>query len=239
MFKTLLIDDEPLARDELASLLNDYDDIDIVEQCPNAVEGIAAIHRHKPDLVFLDISMPRISGMEMLAMLDPDSLPCVVFVTAHDEHAIEAFEKHAFDYLLKPVEPVRLARCIARLRRQHQPRDLSPVMPEQFNLLPCYSGNRLKLLKVDEIEYVYSDLSGVHVATPSGTIHTQLTLKALENRTPLLRCHRQYLIHPEAIAEIVLHDGSSAEIETRSGQVVPVSRRYLKQLKQVLGFKPC
>ncbi|USD36925.1 MULTISPECIES: two-component system response regulator BtsR [Ferrimonas] len=236
MIKTLLIDDEPLAREELASLLAPFDDIVIAAQCSNAIEGIAAIHKHKPDLVFLDIAMPRITGMEMLAMLDPDTQPKVVFVTAYDEYAVKAFENNAFDYLLKPIEVPRLATCIDRIRKAHAPQDLSAITPQALSLVPCYSGNVLKVLKVDDVEYAYSDLGGVHVATDAEVIHTQLTLKVLESRTPLLRCHRQYLINPAAIAEIEVQDGGNAEIITRGGQTLPVSRRYLKALKQTLGF---
>ncbi|XLM21818.1 response regulator, partial [Chromobacterium piscinae] len=110
MLKTLLVDDEPLARDELRQLLAAHAGFDIVGECGNAIEAIAFIHRQQPDVVFLDIQMPRVSGLEMLAMLDPDKLPRVVFVTAFDEYAIQAFEEHAFDYLLKPVDPERLAK---------------------------------------------------------------------------------------------------------------------------------
>ncbi|TKB51532.1 two-component system response regulator BtsR [Ferrimonas sediminicola] len=237
MITTLLIDDEPLARQELASLLTHYPDIRVLAQCANAVEGIAAIHQHKPDLVFLDISMPKISGMEMLAMLDPDNLPKVVFVTAYDEYAVKAFENNAFDYLLKPIETERLEKCLERVRRAQGPQDLSPMVPEQLSLIPCYSGTLLKVLKVENVEYAYSDLGGVHVASADEVIHTQLTLKVLESRTPLLRCHRQYLIHPAAIAEIELQEGGNGEIHTQGGATLPVSRRYLKALKQTLGFQ--
>ncbi|WP_417349719.1 two-component system response regulator BtsR [Ferrimonas sp.] len=237
MITTLLIDDEPLAREELASLLAHYPDVQVVDLCANAVEGIAAIHKHKPDLVFLDISMPKISGMEMLAMLDPDNTPKVVFVTAYDEYAVKAFENNAFDYLLKPIETERLEKCLERVRRAQEPQDLSAMVPEQLTLVPCYTGSILKVLKVEEVEFAFSDLGGVHVASTDEVIHTQLTLKVLENRTPLLRCHRQYLIHPTAIAEIEIQEGGNGEIHTRGGRTIPVSRRYLKALKQTLGFQ--
>ena len=117
----LLVDDEPLARDELRQLLQAAGGLDIVGECGNAVEAIAFIHRRKPDVVFLDIQMPRISGLEMLAMLDPEAMPQVVFVTAYDAYALQAFEEHACDYLLKPVDPARLTKTLARLRQRAAP----------------------------------------------------------------------------------------------------------------------
>ncbi|MBY6186192.1 two-component system response regulator BtsR [Marinobacter hydrocarbonoclasticus] len=237
MIRTLLIDDEPLAREELAILLEAHDDIEIVGEANNAIEGMGLINQLKPDLVFLDIQMPKITGMEMLAMLDTATMPRVVFVTAYDEHAVKAFEKNAFDYLLKPVAEARLTTTLDRVRAAQAPQDLKPVMGNRIRHLPCYQRNTLKVVRIEQVEYVFSDLSGVHVATAEETIHTQLTLKVLEERSPLIRCHRQYLVNPEAIAAIRLQEGGYGEIETLSGQKLPVSRRYMKPLKQTFGFQ--
>ncbi|MBY5992806.1 two-component system response regulator BtsR [Ferrimonas balearica] len=237
MIRTLIIDDEPLARDELISLLGDHDDIEIVGEANNAIEGMSQINRLKPDLVFLDIQMPKITGMEMLAMLDPESMPRVVFVTAYDEHAVAAFEKNAFDYLLKPVAEDRLATTLARAREAQAPQALAPLLEDRIRHLPCYQRNTLKIVRIEDVEFVFSDLSGVHVATASQTIHTQLTLKVLEERSPLIRCHRQYLVNPEAIAAITLQEGGNGEIQTRGERTLPVSRRYMKPLKQAFGFQ--
>ena len=106
MIRTLIVDDELYAREELALHLGQDPDIEILGQAANAIEALPLIQRLKPDVVFLDIQMPKLSGMELVAMLDP--LPRIVFVTAFDEYAIQAFEENAFDYLLKPVEPARL-----------------------------------------------------------------------------------------------------------------------------------
>ncbi|MBW3140035.1 two-component system response regulator BtsR [Ferrimonas balearica] len=238
MIRTLLIDDEPLAREELAILLEHHDDIEIVGEANNAIEGMAQINQLKPDLVFLDIQMPKITGMEMLAMLDPATMPRVVFVTAYDQHAVAAFEKNAFDYLLKPVVESRLATTLERVRAAQSPQQpLAEVLGETIRHLPCYQRNTLKVVRMEQVEYVFSDLSGVHVATAADTSHTQLTLKVLEERSPLIRCHRQYLVNPEAIAAIRLQEGGYGEIETHSGQKLPVSRRYMKGLKQTFGFQ--
>lgn len=108
MIKVLIVDDEPLARENLRILLQEQSDIEIVGECSNAVEAIGAVHKLRPDVLFLDIQMPRISGLEMVGMLDPEHRPYIVFLTAFDEYAVKAFEEHAFDYLLKPIEEARL-----------------------------------------------------------------------------------------------------------------------------------
>ncbi|GGI75690.1 two-component system response regulator BtsR [Shewanella gelidii] len=236
MITCILVDDEPLAREELASMLTAYQDIQIIAQCGNAIEAIQLIIKHKPDLIFLDIQMPKISGMELIGMLDPEQMPKVIFITAFDEFAIKAFDNHAFDYLLKPIEESRLQQSIARLRKDLTPQAVHSIAPTQLNHLPCYTGNKLKVILVDEVEFVCSDVGGIHVTTAKETVHTQMTLKMLEEKTGLVRCHRQYLITPKAIAEIELLD-SGAEVTTHSGAKVPVSRRYLKTLKQLFGFQ--
>lgn len=236
MINCLIVDDELFAREELAELLSEYDDIHVIEQCGNAIEAIQAISKQKPDLVFLDIQMPRITGMELVAMLDSETMPRIVFVTAYDEFAIKAFDNHAFDYLLKPIDEQRLKVTIERLRQDISPQSLKEIAPESISHLPCYTGTKLKVMPVDTVEFVYSDVGGVHVAGTNETVHTQMTLKSLEEKTTLVRCHRQYLIAPKAIAEIEILD-AGAEVTTLSGKKVPVSRRYLKPLKQLFGFQ--
>ena len=233
MIRTLIVDDEPYARDELALLLGQDPAIEILGQAANALEALTLINTLKPDVVFLDIQMPKLSGMELVAMLDP--LPRIVFVTAFDDYAIQAFEENAFDYLLKPVEPARLAKTLARLKQDMRPQPVAVLAPA-IRHIPGYLHNRVRLLPIDQVEYAFSDLGGVHVACQGELLHTQLTLKALEEKSPLLRCHRQYLIHPAAIFEIALLDNQLAEIVTPSGARVPVSRRYLKELKEQLGL---
>ena len=238
MLNAIVIDDEQYARDELIVLLNEQDvvAIDVVASCNNAIEGLKKINQLKPDVIFLDIQMPQISGIELLAMLDPDTMPKVIFVTAFEEYALQAFEDNAFDYILKPIEPARLSKTLKRVKCAMQADDYQPLTATSLSLIPCAGFNRYLLLKPSEIEVAYSDQSGVHIISHH---HTQngsetscsLSLKVLEEKTDLLRCHRQYLINPNAIQEIRLLDNALAEIVTNSGAIAPVSRRYLKVLK--------
>lgn len=233
----LIIDDEQPAREEIAHLLEQEPDIRILDRCANAIEGIAAINRLKPEVVFLDIQMPRISGLEMLSMLDPEHMPRIVFLTAFNEYALQAFDQDAFDYLLKPIDPERLEVTLKRLRRDHSPRPTLFTAAAPLKQIPCPGHQRVLLIRIDDIDFATSKASGVHVTTHDGVEHfTELSLRTLEEKTPFLRCHRQYLVNPEQIREIGFQEGGAAEIVTRSGHHLPVSRRLLGELKEKLGF---
>lgn len=239
MLRVLIVDDEPLARENLRFLLQDEGDIEIVGECSNAIEAIGAVNNLRPDVLFLDIQMPRISGLEMAGMLDRRHRPYIVFLTAFDEYAIQAFEEHAFDYLLKPIEQQRLGKTLARLRQERQVQDVSllPENQQPLKYIPCSGHSRIWLLQMDEVAFVSSRMSGVYVTSQDGKEgFTELTLRTLESRTPLLRCHRQYLVNMTQLKEIRLEDNGQAELLLRDGHTVPVSRRYLKSLKEALGL---
>ncbi|HAS6218935.1 TPA: two-component system response regulator BtsR [Vibrio vulnificus] len=240
MLTALVIDDEPFAREELTDLLSETGDIDVIGDAANAIVGLKKINELKPDVVFLDIQMPQVTGIELLGMMVPDTMPYVVFVTAYDQYAIQAFEDNAFDYLLKPVDPERLRKTVKRLSKAASHSALSQhiasLAPETLDQIPCIGHNRIVIMATESVECAYSDISGVHVRSASQTASTQLTLKVLEEKTSLVRCHRQYLISIKAISEIKLLENGLAEIITKTGFEVPVSRRYLKLLKEMLGL---
>jgi two-component system LytT family response regulator len=207
----------------------------VVATCADAVAAIPAIRRHRPDALFLDVQMPAVSGFELLSMLDPDDLPPVVFVTAHDAFAVRAFEANAVDYLLKPVEPERLARTVERLRLglgRPPPATLAPAIRR----IPCQGARSIRLVDLAEVESVRSSEAGVHVVTAAGEHFTDLTLRVLEERAGLLRVHKQHLVNVERVVEILLGDEDGSTVRTRSGLLVPVSRRFLPVLKQRLGL---
>lgn len=232
MLSAIVIDDEPLAREELCDLLAETSAIEVLGQAANAIEGLDLIEQHKPDVIFLDIEMPQISGLELLAMLDVDTMPYVVLVTAFEQYAIQAFEDNAFDYILKPVEPARLSKTIARLQKRSRPQaELETITPATLTHIPCSGHQRVLIIPEAEIEIAFSDLAGVHIKTAQQQADTQLTLKTLEQKTSLVRCHRQYLVRMSRIAEIKLLENGLGTIITHSGEKIPVSRRYLKKLK--------
>lgn len=238
MLSALVIDDELFAREELTELLEETGHIHVIEQASNAIEGLKKINQLKPDVVFLDIQMPQITGIELLAMLDPETMPKVVFVTAYDEFAVQAFEDNAFDYLLKPVDTQRLEKTVNRLLKSQQmsKEQVAAITPPCLDQVPCIGLNRIVIIPTKDVEFAYSDISGVHVQTHEQKATSQLTLKILEEKTNLVRCHRQFLVNISAIKEIKLLENGLAEIITVSDHPLPVSRRYLKTLKEMLGF---
>jgi two-component system LytT family response regulator len=237
MMRAVLVDDELPAREELEALLVETGEFTVVGTCGNAIQAIRTIRNTRPDVLFLDIQMPKLDGLKMLSMIDEEIMPCVVFVTAFDDYAIQAFEKNAIDYLLKPVQPERLARAIVRLKRfmgeGRRPKYDSPVIER----IPCMGSQSIKLVDTSEVEFVRSSGMGVHVVTSKGEYLTELTLTVLEAKTNhLVRCHKQFLVNIRQIDEIIRQDPSTALLKTRSGKQVPVSRRFLVHLKELLGI---
>lgn len=235
MIRALIIDDELHVREELQELLAESGEYAIVGTCANALQGLRAVKSAHPDVLFLDIHMPKIDGFQFLGMIDPDQMPYVVFVTAHDDFALQAFEEKAVDYLLKPVSAERLARTTEKLkgflREGQRPSNPAPALER----IPCVIGHGLKLIDTRDVEFVRSGESGVHIVTGRGEFLTELTLAVLETRTEqLARCHKQYLVNLAQIDEIVRADPSSVVLKTRSGKTVPVSRRFLPQMKERL-----
>ena len=239
MMRALIVDDEIHAREELEALLEETGEFVILGKCANAIEALQAIRRESPQILFLDIQMPVINGFELLGMIDEELMPNVVFVTAYDEYALKAFEENALDYLLKPVEIGRLAKTVQRLKKTvnegSRPSPVHGIIPE-LTKIPCMLSNRIKLLSPSDVEFVKSDLAGVYVVTDKGEYFTELTLKVLENRSDFIRCHKQFLVNIDKMDEILLGDNFLAQITTKSGHSVPVSRRHLKRLKERLGI---
>lgn len=236
MIRALIVDDEPHAREELETLLRQTGALEVVGSCANAVEALKAIRRTRPHVLFLDIQMPVIGGFELLAMIDESVMPHVVFVTAYDEYALKAFEEKTLDYLLKPVEPERLRRTVEKIRGALAASPHPTYATSSLERLPCLRGNRIKLVPAGEVEAVRSDLAGVHVVTAEGEFFTELTLKVLEDRAGLFRCHKQFLVNLDRIDEIAVLETGQGEIRTLSGRSLPVSRRYLKSLKERLDL---
>jgi two-component system LytT family response regulator len=234
MIRALIIDDELHAREEMEALLAETGAIDIVASCSNGIDGLKMINRLRPEVLFLDIQMPVINGFELLNMVNKEIMPHVVFVTAYDQYSLKAFEEKTLDYLLKPVDNERLAITISKLTQTIVENRPPVYETEEISRIPCLLGNRIKLISLTDVEYIYTGPAGVHAATSDEEYFTEVTLKVLEERTPLLRCHKQYLINIESINEILLLDGGLAKIRTRSGKMIPVSRRYLKVIKKKL-----
>ncbi len=234
MIRALIVDDEIHARTEIATLLAETGAVKVVGSCGNGIDGLKLVNKLRPEVLFLDIQMPVINGFEMLNMVNREIMPHVVFVTAYDQYSLKAFEEKTLDYLLKPVDSLRLAKTVTKLQRTIVENRRPAYETEEIGRIPCILGNRIRLVGLNEVVYITTTVAGVHVATMDGTYFTEVTLKVLEERTSLLRCHKQYLINIDFIKEIILLSGGLGQIITRAGLEIPVSRRYLKIIKKKL-----
>ena len=234
--RALIVDDEIHAREELEVLLQETGEFSVVVKCANALEALQAIRKEKPQVLFLDIQMPVVSGFELLSMIDEELMPIVVFVTAYDEYALKAFEESALDYLLKPVEKERLTRTVKKLKRMLHEGSRGVYTGPVITRIPCVLANRIKLINVADVDHIRSDIAGVYVMCRNGEFYTELTLKVLENRSLFVRCHNQFLVNLDQVDEIILGENLLAQITTKAGHSVPVSRRHLKKLKERLGI---
>jgi two-component system LytT family response regulator len=236
MMTALVVDDELHARRALEALLTASGAFRLLPSCGTALEALHAIKGAAPDVVFLDVQMPQVNGFQLLSMLDPEAVPDVVFVTAFDEFAVEAFERSAVDYLLKPVEKARLARTVERLLRAGRAGRAAWETPP-IERIPCTGQNSIRLVNVADVEHVRCGIAGVYVVTPAGEFLTELTLQVLEAKTDLARCHRQFLVNVGEIEEILRPEPRAAVLRMKSGRTVPVSRRYFPKLRQRLGLR--
>lgn len=247
--RVLIVDDEPLVRERIRTLLAAQPDMRVVAECGDGAEAVDAIAVERPDLVLLDIQMPELDGFEVLEALPPDVRPAVVFVTAYDEHAVRAFEVNALDYLLKPIDPRRFEAALARVReRLAQPagtRDgaLDAVLAElrrvrgHTNRLATRHGSRVTFVRVDDIDWI--DAAGnyarLHVA---GAIHLlREPLKTLETRLDperFLRVHRSAIVNVERIATVEPYFHGEYILTMKDGAKLTSSRRQSARLRSFL-----
>ena len=247
--RTIIVDDEPLARKRLARLLLEHPSIEIVGEAANGDEACALIERARPDLMFLDVQMPGGSGFDVLSRLT--HRPQVIFVTAHDEFAVRAFEEQALDYLLKPVEPKRLARAVARLR----PADSPPTTDERLERLlavverttpavrriPVRKGARVVLVEPGSIIFCRAEDKYAVIYTAEGEHVIDRTLDELASSldpATFIRVHRSTLVNLAFVRELTSIEGGRYVIALKEppGAHVYASRAGAKTLRDKLGF---
>lgn len=237
-FRILVVDDERLARKDLISLLRAHENIDVVGEADDVPSAVRAIERLNPDAVFLDIQMPGDSGFDLLEKNEVEAR--VIFVTAYDEHAIRAFEVNALDYLLKPVNPERLAKAIERLERQERETPVRIRRLSYDDRLFLMLGRHFKFLKVDSILAVTAAGDYSEVLTSDGTKGLALkSMKEWETRLPsryFLRVHRSTIINMEFIERVEEWFNYSFKVYLKGiEEPYVISRRYATRLKDRLG----
>ncbi|HTW82710.1 MAG TPA: LytTR family DNA-binding domain-containing protein [Candidatus Sulfotelmatobacter sp.] len=238
--RALIVDDEPLVRSELVYVLGTVaDDVEIAE-AGDAVEALAALAAQPYDVVFLDINLPGLSGLEATKVINAmPAAPQVVFVTAHDTHAVDAFELAAADYVVKPVSQERLARTIERLRasRGAVARDAG----KPLSRVALEDGERTRLVKIAEIRYVQANGHVVTARLFDGELRWKGALADAAGRLEpagFLRVHRAYLVNPERVTEVEPYFGGTylLRVDDKQRSEVPVSRGYLPAVRRALGL---
>ena len=246
MSKIIIIDDEPLARSITKEYLQKHPDLEIMQECNDGFEGLKAIQEHRPDLIFLDIQMPKITGFEMLELLDQP--PSVIFTTAFDEYAIKAFEAHAIDYLLKPFNQERFDKAIAKWKEQKvnstekATQDLlesASQSPSQNHRIVVKNGSKIKIIPVHDVQYLEAADDYVKIHTSEGYFLKNKTMTHFENtldKEQFVRSHRSYIVNVQQITRIDPYEKDNHVAILRSGVKVPVSRSGYGKLKEVLGL---
>jgi len=240
--KCIIIDDEPLARMMVKEYLQSYPDIEILQECNDGFEGIKAIQQFQPDLIFLDIQMPKINGFEMLELID--NPPQVIFTTAFEEYAIKAFETHAADYLLKPFSKERFDKAIQKLKANTVNNTQAVVetasqSPVQSNRIVVKDGGKIKIIPVPQIQYVEGADDYVKIHTADGVFLKKKTMQYFEDslqQQQFIRVHRSYIINTQLITRIDPHEKDSHLVLLSTGARLPVSKAGYAKLKEVLGI---
>lgn len=258
MFRTLIIDDEALARQRIRGLLEKEAQIEVIGECKNGLQAIDAITNEQPDLIYLDIQMKDMSGFEVLENLPEEQLPLIIFVTAYDQYAIKAFDFFAFDYLLKPFKEERFERSLkkavrALLNQQHpktEPqfqallqylkKNASHYQPSTaIRTLPIKSGNKICFIDIADIQYIEASGYYIEIITRSKKHLLRETLSNIIKKLDLecfIRIHRSTIINTEYLSEINSIGFGEIEAIMKDRKVFRVSKSYKDQLFERLGI---
>jgi two-component system LytT family response regulator len=245
--KAILVDDEPLARSLIREYLQAYPQIEVVSECNDGFEGLKALQQFQPDLIFLDIQMPKINGFEMLELVE--SPPAVIFTTAFDEYAIKAFESHAVDYLLKPFSKERFDKAIQKwISHGTSPEEKSATpslldtaarSPAQNQRVVVKTAGKIKIIPVEDIHFLEAADDYVKVYTGEGAYLKNKTMGYFEqvfDPAYFVRTHRSYMVNVQQITRIDPYEKDGHLAILKSGSRVPVSKSGYNKLKEVLGL---
>lgn len=244
--KAIIIEDEELGRELIKNYLKDQEKVEIIMECENGFEGIKAIQELKPDLVFLDIQMPKLNGFEMLEILDEK--PEIIFTTAYNQYAIQAFELNAIDYLMKPFSKERLIdaldKAIHRIQT-YQPhtekinRLIQQPLDEIIERIVVKSNSKIHVIPVDKIRYLEAQDDYVMIYTTESKHLKQATMKYFEehlNPKDFMRVHRSYIIRLDQVVQLEPYGKDSYVAKLKDGPSVKISKSGFKTLKEKLNF---
>jgi two-component system LytT family response regulator len=257
--RTLIVDDEPLARRNIRLLLKEDPEIELLGECGSGAEALKVIQKQPPDLLFLDIQMPEMSGFDVLEQIDTERIPAIVFVTAFDQYAIRAFEVHALDYLLKPFNDARFEKALRQAKSQIEQREINQLSKRLVHLLEdrnasplreraaasnyisrlmIKTASRVFFLKVDEIDWIEAAdyYVKLHVGRKGHLLReTMADMEAKLDPEKFLRIHRSAIVNLDRVKEMHTHFNGEYLVILQDGTELKLSRSRREQLQQILN----
>ena len=255
-WRTVIVDDEPLAREGIRARLVALGGFEVVDECSSGRDAIVAIRSRQPDLVFLDVQMPIVDGFAVITEIGANAMPATVFVTAHDHYALRAFDAQAIDYVLKPIDDARFSRTVDNVRRRLRESRESGVAQQLASLLDrlerapsaeplargghlvARDGARTELIPFDEIDYVIADGDYVRVFAGKRQLLLRLTMNRIEAALPThahLRIHRSAIVNLSRVRTLEALPNAELTVVLRSGVALRASRSYAERLRLALG----
>ena len=249
--RVLIVDDEPLARERLRSLLSSRPGMEIAGECPDGASAVTVIQKLRPDLVFLDVQMPGGSGFEVIEAIGPSRMPLVVFVTAYDRYALRAFDVHAIDYLLKPFDRERFEQALARAQQQLERRSNGELERRLLELVQdlktpqqrverfvIKSGGRVFFVRADEIDWIEAagNYAKLHVGAEAHLFReTMNTIESQLDPDLFFRIHRSHIVNIERVKELQPWFNGEYVVFLKSGARLTLSRGYREKLQERIG----
>ncbi|OGU73785.1 MAG: DNA-binding response regulator [Ignavibacteria bacterium RBG_16_34_14] len=242
--KAIIVDDEHLAREIIKNYVSDKDDIEVIAECSNGFDAVKEITEKKPDLVFLDIQMPKLNGFEMLELLDEQ--PAIIFTTAFDNYAIKAFEVNAVDYLLKPFSEERfneaLNKVVERIQQKNFNKEdvdklIEDQQPEKLERIVVKDGSKISIIPVETLKWLEAQDDYVRIHSEGGRFMKKKTMKFFEDHLDpnmFIRIHRSSIININSIKQMELYEKDSYRVILKDDIKLPVSKTGLQRLKEIL-----
>jgi len=259
--RVLVVDDEPLARQRVLDLLSPEADVSVVGTASTGREAVAAIHEHAPDVVFLDVQMPGLTGLDVVREIGAEKMPATVFVTAYDQHALEAFDAHALDYLLKPFEDARFHEALRRARdrvrlqevdglRQRllgllggtplAPAPVAPEAPKYLERIAVEMRGQIRVVSLAEVDFIQADGAYAEIHAGDDTHVVRERMQTLEERldpADFLRIHRSTIVRLDRVAALLTAPGGDYAVRLHDGRRLKVSRGRRDDLARGLGME--
>lgn len=232
--KTFIVEDEPLAVEVLKAYLSNYDDFELSGVYNDGFSGLKAIQNEKPDVIFLDIQMPKLTGLEILELLDYH--PFIVFTTAYDQYAVDAFNHDAVDYLLKPFSEERFGKTIDKIRRSKG--NISGIHSKNIQHLSVKKNAQIHLINLEDIYFINAEGDYVQINSKEGKFLKQITIKQLEEKLNdhFIKIHRSYIVNKDQIGSIEKMGKEQYIVHLKCGEHLPVSRSNFSNLKNFLNI---